>query len=68
MLPEVRKLCTANALRNLAALRSLIKPSDNNPIDFGRMDSRADKLEDKVLDRWSKDPTALALAIRRGGL
>lgn len=68
MLSEVRKLCTANALRNLAALRALIKPSDNNPIDYARMDSRADKLEDKVLDRWSKDPTAMSLAIRRGNL
>ena len=68
MLPEVRKLCTANALRNLAAIRNLIKPSDNNPIDFSRMDQRADALEQKVLDRWSKDPMALALAIHRGGL
>ena len=68
MLPEVRKLCTANALRNLGALRSLIKPSDNNPIDFSGMQTRADALESKVLERWSKDPTALATAIRRGGL
>ena len=55
-------------LRNLGAIRNLIKPSDNNPIDFGRMDQRADTLENKVLERWSKDPNALALAIRRGGL
>ena len=68
MLPEVRKLCTANALRNLGALRSLIKPSDNNPIDFSGMQTRADALESKVLERWSKDPTALSLAIRRGNL
>lgn len=68
MLPEVRKLCTANALRNLGALRSLIKPSDNNPIDFSGMQTRADALESKVLERWSKDPTALATALRRGGL
>jgi hypothetical protein len=68
MLPEVRKLCTANALRNLGALRSLIKPSDNNPIDFSGMQTRADALESKVLERWSKDVNSLSLAIRRGGL
>ena len=68
MLPEVRKLCTAFALRNLAALRSLIKPQDNSPIDFSSMSSRADSLEQKVLDRWSKDPTAMSFAIMRGGL
>jgi hypothetical protein len=68
MLPEVRKLCTANALRNLGALRSLIKPSDNNPIDFSGMQTRADALESKVLERWSKDVNSLSLSIRRGGL
>lgn len=68
MLPEVRKLCTSYALRNLGALRSLIKPGENNPIDFSSMATRADALESKVLDRWAKDPNALALAIRRGNL
>ena len=68
MLPEVRKLCTANALRNIGALRSLIKPADNNPIDFSGYASRADSLEQKVLDNWAKNPNALIFAIKRGGL
>ena len=68
MLPEVRKLCTANTLRNLGALRSLIKPADNTPIDFSRMDSRADALESKVLDRWKSDPLYMAFSIKRGGM
>lgn len=68
MLPEVRKLCTAFALRNIGALRSLIKPGDNNPIDFASYASRADTLEQKVLDNWAKNPNALIFAIKRGGL
>lgn len=68
MLPEVRKLCTSYALRNIGMLRSLIKPADNNPIDFNLYLTRADTLEQKVIDNWSKNPNALIFAIRRGGL
>lgn len=67
-LPRVRKLCTAYALRNIGMLRSLIKPGDNNPIDYSLYNSRAEALEKEVLDVWSKDPSSLMLAIHRGGL
>lgn len=67
-LPRVRKLCTAYALRNIGMLRSLIKPGDNNPIDYSLYTNRADALEKEVLDIWSKDPSALMLAIKRGNL
>lgn len=68
MLPQVRKLCTSYALRNIGALRSLIKPTDNNPIDFSAMQSRADALEKEVLESFSKNPAALIFSIRRGNL
>lgn len=68
MLPQVRKLCTAYALRNIGAIRQLIKPGDNNPIDFSSYQNRADSLEKEVLDSWSKNPNAMIFAIKRGGL
>lgn len=68
MLPEVRKLCTAYALRNLGMLRSLIKPGDNSTVDYSLYTSRADALEQKVLDNWAKNPLVFSLALKRGGL
>lgn len=68
MLPQVRKLCTAYALRNIGMLRALIKPNDTNPIDYSLYTSRADALEKEVLDDWVKKPTSLMFALKRGGL
>lgn len=67
MLPEVRKLATAYALRNFGMLRSLIKPDDNSPLDFSMYTARADALEEKVLGSWKTNPNALIFAIKRGG-
>lgn len=66
MLPQVRKLCTAYALRNIGMLRALIKPNDTNPIDYSLYTQRADSLEQEVLEDWSKKPTSLMFALRRG--
>lgn len=68
MLPQVRKLCTAYALRNIGMLRMLVKSSDNAPIDYSAYTSRADSLEKEVLDVWSKSATNLMYALHRGGL
>ncbi len=67
MLPQVRKLCTAYALRNIGMLNALIKPNETNPIDYSLYNSRADALEKEVLDSWSKNPAALMFAIKRAG-
>ena len=67
-LPNVRKLCTAYALRNIGTIRSLLKTNENIPFDSERMISRADELEKEVLELWKENTLPFALAMNRGGL
>lgn len=67
-LPTVRKLCTSYALRNIGALRGLLKSNENIPFDTEKMTSRADELEKEVLEGWKENTLPFALAMNRGGL
>ena len=65
---DFRNLGKANILRNLGMLRALCKSDVPGAIDFSLYNSRADTLEQKVIDKWEKQASNLSLAIMRGGL
>lgn len=67
-LTHVRKLCTAYALRNVGAIRNLLKTDENVPFNVDQMNTRADALEQEVKDLWLESNYPLSLAISRGGL
>lgn len=67
-LPDVRNLAKAYIMRNLGMLRGMIKSDLTGQIDFSSFNSRADTLEQKVMEKWEKQPTMLNLAVMRGGL
>lgn len=60
-LPEVRKLATAKVLRALGMLRGQVKPDIPGSINFDNFITRADRLEEEVLEFWKNKPVALAL-------
>jgi hypothetical protein len=49
-------------------LRALVKSDVPGAIDFSLYNSRADSLEQKVIEKWEKQASNLALAIMRGGM
>lgn len=51
-LPEARKLATAKVMRALAGIRSQAKADIPGMIDYDKWMSRADDLENKVLEDW----------------
>lgn len=65
---DFRDICKAYVLRNLGMLRAMVKSDLPGNIDYSMFTSRADSLEQKVVDKWEKSATSLALAIMRGGL
>ena len=65
---DFRNLGKAAILRNLGMLRALVKSDVPGQIDFSLYNSRADSLESKVIEKWEKQASNLALAIMRGGL
>lgn len=67
-LPDVRNLCKAYIMRNLGMLRAMLKSDTAGSIDFSLYNSRADTLEQKVMEKWEKQPTMLSHSIMRGGL
>ncbi len=65
---DFRNLGKAAILRNLGMLRSLVKSDVPGAIDFSLYNSRADALETKVIEKWEKQASNLALSVLRGGL
>lgn len=67
-LPNIRRLCTAYALRNFGALRNLLKTDENIPFNTEQMISRADAIEQEIKELFHENSLPLSLAIQRGGL
>lgn len=65
---DFRNLGKAAILRNLGMLRSLVKSDVPGAIDFSLYNTRADALESKVIEKWEKQASNLALSVMRGGL
>jgi hypothetical protein len=65
---DFRNLGKAAILRNLGMLRALVKSDVPGAIDFSLYNSRADTLEQKVIEKWEKQASNLALSVMRGGL
>ncbi len=65
---DLRKLCTAYALRNIGMLRALVPNERVNKIDYSLYTQRADAIEDKIVTQWDQNPMRLRFAIMRGGL
>jgi hypothetical protein len=65
---DFRNLGKAAILRNLGMLRALVKSDVPGAIDFSLYNSRADALETKVIEKWEKQASNLALSVMRGGL
>lgn len=65
---DVRKLCTAYALRNIGMLRALVPNERVNKIDYALYNTRADAIEEKIITKWDQNPMRLRFAIMRGGL
>jgi len=65
---DFRNLGKAAILRNLGMLRALVKSDVPGAIDFSLYNSRADSLEQKVIEKWEKQASNLALSVMRGGL
>lgn len=65
---DFRNLGKAAILRNLGMLRSLVKSDVPGAIDFSLYNTRADALETKVIEKWEKQASNLALSVMRGGL
>lgn len=64
---DVRRLCTAFALRNVGMLRALVPNEKVNKIDYSLYNTRADAIEEKVTTQWDQNPMRLRFAIMRGG-
>jgi hypothetical protein len=65
---DFRNLGKAAILRNLGMLRSLVKSDVPGAIDFSLYNTRADAPESKVIEKWEKQASNLALSVMRGGL
>lgn len=66
-LTDVRKLCTAKVLRNLGMLRALIANDAPSKIDYSLYNSRADSLEQAVINIWNESSHRLVNTPARGG-
>lgn len=64
---DVRRLCTAFALRNIGMLRALVPNEKVNKIDYSLYNTRADAIEEKIFSKWDVNPMRLRFAIQRGG-
>lgn len=64
---DVRRLCTAFALRNIGMLRALVPNEKVNKIDYSLYNTRADAIEEKIFTKWDTNPMRLRFAIQRGG-
>lgn len=67
-LPNIRRLCTAYALRNIGALRNLLKTDENVPFNTDQMITRADAIEQEIKELFHENSLPLSLAIQRGNL
>jgi hypothetical protein len=55
-------------MRNLGMLRAMVKSDLPGNIDFSLYNTRADSLEQKVIDKWEKSATNYSFSAMRGGL
>jgi hypothetical protein len=68
LLGDVRNLAKAYIMRNLGMLRAMVKSDLPGNIDFSLYNTRADSLEQKVIDKWEKSATNYSFSAMRGGL
>lgn len=68
MRTDFRNICKAYVLRNIGMLRGMVKSDLPGNIDYSMYTTRADSLESKVVEKWEKSATSLALSVMRGGL
>jgi hypothetical protein len=61
---NIRKYATAQVMRSLSAIRSLIKPDYAGTIDFSSYVNRASELEKEVTEHWYNHPNNKAILIR----